>query len=245
MKKFLILQLRPEDETTKSELESFLRFGGLAAHEVKQIRLDKNPNPDIDIHDYSAILVGGSPFDVTIPEEEKSELQKRIEQFFMNLLHRVVSEDFPFLGVCAGNGLLGKYSGVSISNTYAEPLGNVEITITETGTKDPLLKGLPRTFSAFVGHKEACNNIPSGAELLVTSEACPVQMFRIKENIYSTQFHLEADADEFILRIKVYKYNGYFPPSQAQELIEAIKDKEAPVPHEILRRFVNRYKVRN
>jgi len=245
MKKILILQLRPEDETTASELESFLQVGGLAAHEVQQIRLDQEPNPEIDLHDYTAILVGGSTFDVSIPEEEKSELQKEIEKFFAGLLDQVVSEDFPFLGVCSGNGLLGKHTGTSISTKYAEPLGTIDINVTEAGTKDPLLKDLPRSFSVFVGHKEACDHTPKGAELLITSEACPVQMFRIKKNIYSTQFHPEADADEFILRIKAYKYSGYFPPSQAEELIDAIKDMKAPISHEILRRFVKRYKVRD
>jgi len=67
-------------------------------------------------------------------------------------------------------------------------------------------------------------------------------MFRIKKNIYATQFHPEADAKEFILRIKTYKYSGYFPPRQAGELINTIRDSKAPVPNEILRRFVKRYK---
>ncbi|MCK5442418.1 MAG: glutamine amidotransferase, partial [Maribacter sp.] len=71
---------------------------------------------------------------------------------------------------------------------------------------------------------------------------CPVQMFRVKKNIYATQFHPEADADEFILRINTYKYSGYFPPEQAEELIDSIKDTKAPIPQEILRRFVQRYK---
>ena len=214
--------MRPEDETTRSEFEAFLRVGGLLPHEVHRIRLEKEPIPEIDIHDYSAIIVGGSPFDVSIPEEKKSLVQKRIEQFFIGLLDQVVPEDFPFLGACSGNGHLGKYCGATISNTYAETLGNVYV-------------------SAFVGHKEACDHTPLGAELLITSKACPVQMFRIKKNIYATQFHPEADAKEFILRIKVYKYSGYFPPGQAGELINTLKDSKAPVPNEILRRFVNRF----
>ncbi len=242
MKKFLILQMRPEDETTKSEFEAFLRFGGLSPHEVDRIRLEKEPIPEIDLQDYSAIIAGGSPFDVSIPEEKKSHAQKRIEQFFIGLFDQVVPNDFPFLGACSGNGHLGKYCGATISNTYAEPLGTVDVTMTDAGTKDPLLKNLPQTFSAFVGHKEACDDTPPGAKLLLTSKACPVQMFRVKNNIYSAQFHPEADANEFILRIKVYKHFGYFPPEQAGELINAIKDSKAPVPNEILKRFVDRYK---
>lgn len=234
--------MRPEDETTKSEFEAFLRVGGLAPHEVHRIRLEEEPIPEIDIHDYSAIIAGGSPFDVSIPEEKKGTVQKRIERFFIELFDQIIPKDFPFLGACSGNGHLGKYCGATISNTYGETLGVVDVTITDAGTKDPLLKDLPQTFSAFVGHKEACDHTPPGAELLITSTACPIQMFRIKKNIYATQFHPEADANEFILRIKVYKYFGYFPPKQAGELIHAIKDLKAPVPHEILRRFINRYK---
>jgi len=242
VKKFLILQMRPEDETCRSEFEAILRVGGLAPHEVHHIRLEKEPIPEIYIHNYSAIIVGGSPFDVSIPEEKKSLVQKRIELFFIGLFDQVIPEDFPFLGACSANGYLGKYCGVTISNTYAETLENANVTVTDAGTKDPLLKNLPQTFLAFVGHKEACDQTPPGAELLITSKACPVQMFRIKKNIYATQFHPEADANEFILRIKVYKNFGYFPPKQAGELINALKDSKAPIPNEILRRFVNRYK---
>lgn len=242
MKKLLILQMRPEEETCKSEFEAILRVGGLASHEVYRIRLEQDPIPEIDIHDYWAIIVGGSPFDISIPEEKKSLVQKRIEHFFIGLLDQIIPEDFPFLGACSANGHLGKYCGTTISNKYAETLGNVYVMMTDAGKEDPLLKNLPHGFSAFVGHKEACDDTPPGAELLITSKACPIQMFRIKKNIYATQFHPEADANEFILRIEAYKYFGYFPPEQAEKLIEAIRDWKAPVPNEILRRFVDRYK---
>ncbi len=237
-----MLQMRPEDETTQSEFEAFLGVGQLLPEQVHRIRLEKEPTPEIDIHDYSAIIAGGSPFDVSTPEEKKSPIQKRIEQFFIRLFDQVIAEDFPFLGACSGNGHLGKYCGATISNTYAETLSIVPLTLTNAGMEDPLLKNLPSIFSAFVGHKEACDQTPPGAKLLITSKACPIQMFRIKKNIYATQFHPEADAKEFILRIKTYKYAGYFPSEQAEELIDTIRDSQAPVPNEILRRFVDRYK---
>lgn len=238
-----MLQMRPEDETTKSEFNAFLGVGQLLPKQVHRIRLEKDPIPEIDIHDYSAIIAGGSPFDVSTPEEKKSPTQKRIERFFSRLFDQVIPEDFPFLGACSGNGHLGKYCGATISNTYAETLGIVPVTLTNAGMEDPLLKNLPSTFSAFVGHKEACDDTPPGAKLLITSKLCPIQMFRLKKNIYATQFHPEANANEFILRIKVYKHSGYFPPEQAEELIDAIRDSKALIPQEILRRFVDRYKT--
>ena len=234
--------MRPEDNTADSEFEAILRVGGLASEDVERIRLEQLPIPKIDLSSYAAIIAGGSPFDVSLPEEKKSAVQKEIERFFGELFDEVVPIDFPFLGCCSGNGHLGKYCGATISGTYAEPIGIVSLGMTEAGKQDPLLTGFPTSFLGFVGHKEACDQTPEGAVLLLTSDPCPVQMFRIGKNIYATQFHPEADAKEFILRIQAYKHHGYFPPEQAEELITNIKDTQAPIPNALLRRFVARYR---
>ena len=241
MKKMLILQMRPEDATADSEFEAMLRVGGLEHDEVHRIRLEQGI-PIIDLKGYFGIIAGGSPFDVSIAEKSKSRIQKDIEAFYNRLFDRVIAADFPFLGACSGNGLLGKYCGVSVSKKSPEPIGSVDIIVTDDGANDPLLCGLPRTFSAMVGHKEACDDVPQGAVLLASSQPCPVQMFRIKNNIYATQFHPEADADQFILRIKTYKNYGYFAPEDADALIETVRHTNTPGPKEILKRFVQHYK---
>lgn len=241
MKKILILQMRPEDATADSEFEAILKVGGLERDEVRRFRLEQEI-PAVDLGEYKAVIAGGSPYDVSTPAEEKSPTQNRIEAFYNDLFNRIVPEDFPFLGCCSGNGLLGQYCGTPISRTYSEPIGSVEVTLTEAGTRDPLLEGLPGKFDAMVGHKEACDTVPPGALLLASSEACPVQMFRLKQNIYATQFHPEADSHEFILRIKTYKDYGYFNPEEAEELIAAVSRTDTPVAREILRRFVQAYK---
>lgn len=240
MKKVLILQMRPEDPTANSEFEAILRVSGLKRAEVCRVRLEQGI-PEIELEDYSAIIAGGSPFDISTPPELKSETQKNIEAFYSSLFDRIIPADFPFLGCCSGNGLLGQYCGVPITQKYAEPIGSVQISITDEGAKDPLLEGLPMSFLARVGHKEACETIPDEAVLLATSSPCPVQMFRLKKNIYATQFHPEADANEFIMRIKTYKDYGYFPPEQAEELISAAQKIRTRVPKQILKRFVARY----
>ena len=241
MKNILILQMRPENETCDSELKMLLKVGEIHREQVHRIRVEQIEKFEIDISNYCAIIAGGSPFDVTCPDDKKSVVQKKIESFFNHLFDQVISNDFPFLGVCSGNGLLGNYYGTDISDKYAEQIGSVTVTITPEGAKDPLLRGLPKRFLALVGHKEACDALPNSAVLLASSQTCPVQMFRIKKNIYATQFHPEADGDEFILRINTYKSYGYFPPEQADELISEVKDTETPIAQEILRRFVDTY----
>jgi GMP synthase (glutamine-hydrolysing) len=95
-----------------------------------------------------------------------------------------------------------------------------------------------------LGHKEACDEVPRGAVLLMTGEACPVQMFRVGENVYATQFHPEGDAEGFTTRIHVYKHHGYFEPHEADALITAVADAQTPHAQDILARFVRRYAQR-
>lgn len=241
-KRFLIIQLRPEQATADSEFQAILHYGGLDTDDVVRARVEQTGVIDFDISDYAAIIVGGSPFDISTPEAEKSAIQKRLEAGFVNLFDAVVDADFPFLGACSGNGLLGSYCGAPISTTFAEPVGGTDITLTEAGRQDPLLNGFPKTFRVLLGHKEACDIVPPNAVLLATSKACPVQMFRVKENMYATQFHPEADAEGFRLRINTYKHNGYFAPETADALIASIESEVTPIPQRLLKRFVERYR---
>ena len=75
----------------------------------------------------------------------------------------------------------------------------------------------------------------------MTGRDCPVQMFRIGENVYATQFHPEGDAQEFILRIDTYQNHGYFEPHEADELKKKVLQKSTPYAQELLRRFVEKY----
>ena len=242
-KPFLILQLRHEDETSDNEFEAFLRFGELSQSEVERIRIERTGIPQLDLNNYSAIIVGGSPFSVSTPQAKKSDIQKKVEKDFDRLFKELIEKDFPFLGACSGNGLLGNYCGASISGKFKEPVGGVDIVLTEEGKKDPLLTRLPNTFRALVGHKEACDDTPPGTVLLASSDMCPVQMFRVKKNMYATQFHPEADAQGFEVRINIYKHHGYFSPDEAEDLISTVKKEHTPVPKEILKRFIARYRT--
>ncbi len=242
VKPVLILQLRPEDETSDSEFKAFLKYGGLDKNDVQRLRIEKTGIPDdLVLDNYSAIIVGGSPFDISTPQEKKSDIQVKIEQDFMRLFDDIVDRDFPFLGACSGNGLLGMYLGASVSTRYAEAVGCVTLDLTGEGKNDPLLSGFPDQVSVLLGHKEACDNLPESAILLMTGTACPVQMFRIGCNVYATQFHPEGDPEGFTVRINVYKHHGYFQPHEADDLIEKVSGIETPYAQEILKRFVRRY----
>ncbi|WP_336632647.1 MULTISPECIES: glutamine amidotransferase [unclassified Microbacterium] len=241
MKPFLLLATRAEDVPADEEYDLFLRYTGLATPELVRVRLEAGPLGDIDLDDWSGIFVGGGPFNASDPPEKKSAVQHRVEAEFAGLLDEVVARDFPFLGACYGIGTVGAFLGATIDGTYREPISVIEVERTPAGAVDPLLQGLPDTFTAFVGHKEAISLLPADATLLVRGSACPVQMFRVGSNVYATQFHPELDVEGISTRIRAYAHHGYFGDGELDRTLAAVRER--PVIHtgRILRAFAERY----
>ena len=62
--------------------EMLLKVGEIHREQVHRIRVEQIEKFEIDISNYCAIIAGGSPFDVTCPDDKKSVVQKKIESFF-------------------------------------------------------------------------------------------------------------------------------------------------------------------
>ncbi len=241
MKPFLLLATRAEDAAADNEYEAFLAYSGLDEARLVRHRLEQRPLGEIDLDDLSGILLGGSPFNCTDPVEAKSAVQLRVEADLRRLLDAVVAADFPLLGACYGIGSVGVHQGAVVDRQYAEPVGAVRITVTEQGRDDPLLAGMPDSFDAFVGHKEAISTLPDHAVLLASSATCPVQLFRIRRHVYATQFHPELDVDGLCTRVDTYKHAGYFAPHEADEVKAMARRSTVTHPPTLLRNFVTRY----
>ncbi|MDO5700130.1 MAG: glutamine amidotransferase [Bowdeniella nasicola] len=241
MKPFVLIATRAEDEAADGEYAAFLRYGQLRERELLRLRLEAEPMPTLDLDAISGIILGGSPFTGCIPVEEKSATQLRVEAELSALLDDVVARDTPLLGACYGVGSLGRHQGGIIDETYAEEISAPLMRKTEAGRTDPLLANLPDEFRSFVGHKEACRVLPPSATLLVEGDACPVQMFRVKENLYGTQFHPELDVPGIHKRIDVYREHGYFPADTAQAVKDYTAGFDVSVSHRIVTNFVAYY----
>lgn len=244
---FLLVSTRPEDAIADEEFETIRRFGGLEASQLHRIRLEQGEEATrelaaVDLGEYSGVLVGGSPFNTSVPQAEKTATQVRVELSLGELLDRVMADRVPFFGACYGVGTLGVHQGGAVDNTYGEEVGAIEVTVTDAGAQDPLLADLPRTFHAFVGHKEAIRDLPPNAVLLAAGANCPVQMFRVSDHAYATQFHPELDEPALISRIEAYKHHGYFRLEDAEVVKQRVKDGPAvEVPSRLLRAFVQTF----
>lgn len=244
MKHFILVSTREDITAARDEVRGVLSTSGLDASRLRVIRLTQTPLGPIDelgLENCAGVILGGSPFNASDDSSGKSAMQKRCEADLARLLDVLVAQDFPFLGACYGVGTLGVHQGGVIDRQFGEPVGTSRIRVLPAGREDPLLAGLPDEFDAFVGHKEAVSVLPDNAVLLADSPACPVQVFRIKSNLYATQFHPELDSSGFAQRIMIYKDAGYFPPQQAQELHDKALAATVDYPQLIMRNFVTLY----
>jgi GMP synthase (glutamine-hydrolysing) len=240
-KPFLLLSLRAEDMAADAEYAAFLRCTGLNSNTLRRIRLEQTPLPHLDLGDWSGVLLGGGPFNSSDPLEIKSSVQRRVEADLDALLDEVVDRDFPFIGGGFGMGTLAAHQGGVIDRTYAEPISAVAVTLTTDGMNDPILAGVPEVFDAFVGHKEACRVLPPSAVLLATSPACPVQMFRVRSNLYATQFHPELDVPGLVTQVRAYQHAGYFASAELNELISSLVPAVVTQPGRMLANFTRIY----
>jgi GMP synthase (glutamine-hydrolysing) len=235
---FLLLSTRAEDLAADEEYASFLRCTGLSPEQLHRVRMEAAPLPSLTLDDYSGVFLGGGPFNSSDPPDMKSAVQHRVESELSSLLDEIVDRDFPFFGACYGIGTLGVHRGGVVDRTYGEPISAVEVALTAEGAADPVLAGMPDRFDAFVGHKEACRSLPPGAVLLAASAHCPVQMFRVKRNVYATQFHPELDVPGIVTRVHVYQHAGYFEPAEMNQLIATLTPAVVTEPGKMLANFV-------
>ena len=236
---FLLLSTRPELEASQAEYNSFLSMMELEPEQLHHIRVDQAPLPPINLDDYSGVILGGGPFNST--SKNKSELQLRVEGELSELIREIAARDFPLFAACYGIGLIGLALGGLVDQTYGEAPGCITIEITADGVQDPILEGMPNSFTSIVGHTEACTVLPDNATVLLRGVACPVQMYRVGQNLYVTQFHPELEAETFAQRLRIYRENGYYPPEEYQRIVDEAIAADLTVDNRLLLNFRKRY----
>ena len=241
VKPFLLITTRADNGVALPEVQSYQQLTGLTDAEMVWRRAETAPLDDIQVRDYSGIILAGSPFTVSAPLTEKSETELLVEEKLSRLLDRVIALDAPFLGICYGVGTIGKHQGAVVDFQHGEEVQVARVALTEEGKADQLLRELPEEFDAFVGHKEAISSVPSHFTVLATSPTCPVQAFRVGKNVYATQFDPEMDAEAMTGRIYAYKDHGYFAAEHVDSLIDEVQTADVRASHLVLARFIEHF----
>lgn len=98
-----------------------------------------------------------------------------------------LKENKPFLGICLGAQMLSKNLGGSVSghNDGLVEIGYYPLQVTQAGTN---LMNWPK--QVYQWHREGFS-LPSGAELLASSQTYENQAIRVGSNAFGIQFHPE------------------------------------------------------
>ena len=240
MKPFLHVSVRDHDGAAEAEFQTLLTLTGLPGGSLIQVRAEQAPLPMIDPDDFAGVIIGGGQFNAS--DEDKSDTQVRVEADLGRLVDAALAGGVPLLGLCYGLGVVTSHLGGVVDRQYGEGAGAVAVTLTEAGLVDPLFEGLAPSFRAFTGHKEACAELPPGAVLLASGTACPVQAFRVGENVYVTQFHPELDTAGIEVRIREYGDRGYYDPAERQRIWDDAHAVDVAPAHRVLRTFVREFR---
>lgn len=153
-------------------------------------------------------------------------------------LSKLVKNDIPYLGICFGGQILAKIHGAKVEPNGIKEIGTYEIKLTEEGKNDPLFKGFPDKFPAFLWHGDRFR-IPFGCTLLASSENCKYQAFR-KNNFVGIQFHFEAIPEEVPSWCEKYADELKKEGKNAYEIINTYK-KEFNIVKELNYKFMDNF----
>lgn len=137
------------------------------------------PNPE----NYSGLVFMGGPMSANDALPWLAREIKWIEQ--------AVRRGQPVLGVCLGAQLIAKALGARVYRNPVKEIGWFDIEFTAEAAGDRLFSAAAGRELVFHWHGETFD-LPPGAVHLAFSDACRHQAFRLGQNTYGLQFHLEV-----------------------------------------------------
>ncbi len=179
------------------------------------INLPKGAKLPVSLSGIEAVVSLGGPMNVY--EDDKYPFLKAEDAF----LKRMLKANIPFLGLCLGAQLLAKACGAKVKKSPQKEVGWYKINLTEKGRRDPLFKGFSKDFQVFQWHEDMFE-IPRGGALLAESETCVNQAFRMGENAYGLQFHIEVTPDMVESWINEYTKGQSKSPENKKMITKAV-----------------------
>lgn len=235
MASILYICVRPERGAADAEHSSFLR--GLGVAELDQLdQLDLVSEPlTADVLDrHEGFVIGGSPFNVT--DAVKTPLQERVEADLERVTARALDGSASAFFTCFGIGVVTRMLGGTLTLAHPESTRATEIRTTDAAASDPVFGPSAPALRVFTAHKESAAAVPPTATLLATNEDCPVQAYRVGEQLYAAQFHPEPTPRDFADRMTFYRNNGYFDATEFRAVeVEVLAASVAGT--DLLRRF--------
>lgn len=177
----------------------------LHGHQLTGTRFFLNePLPNVD--DFDCLIVMGGP--MSVHDEERLPWLRPEKKF----IRQVIDAGKRVLGICLGAQLIALVMGERVYPNSEREIGWFPLRRTVEANGHPFEDVIPDQANVFHWHGDTFD-VPHGAVLLASSEACRNQAYAIADRILAFQFHLEP----FI--------------EGAQSLIKECRDEMIRTPH--------------
>ncbi len=204
-----IIQFRT-DTSEQHEQECFKKY--LPDADLEFLSIYSNnvsfDEPEELLKNYDKVILAGSGELLLSRGDEKT---NSVYETIKPLMDYVLETDYPTLGVCFGNQILGKAIGGEVRNEESQAEAGIQqVRFTEAGRSAQIFKNMHNPLSVAMGHEDSVLKLPKKATWLAYSAKCPAQAFRHGENVFGVQFHVELDDKDLAERLKMYsQYDEY------------------------------------
>lgn len=109
----------------------------------------------------------------------------------LKLIGAALAHEKTVLGICLGAQLMARALGALVERGDPAEIGWFEVELTNLGAQSPIFADFEASFTGFHWHGDRFA-IPTGAELIASSQACNNQAFIYGKRALGLQFHLET-----------------------------------------------------
>lgn len=188
--------------------------------------------------DYDLLVIMGGPMSVHDTDSFKWLVAEK------KIIHEAIVAGKPILGICLGAQLLAEALGGKVYANHEKEIGFFPVIKTNKGKEDDLFSHIPGRWNVFHWHGDTFD-LPEGASLLFTSEACTNQVFR-KENFIGIQFHPEIDThllNSMISHERDELVKSAYVQTEEEILQNSLQEREKTYLHDLLTKLVQQVSI--
>jgi len=204
---------------------------------MKYINFSRDPLRQVSVAGYDGMVILGGPMNA-----DQVEIYPHLDTEIA-MIQEAMTLNMPILGICLGAQLIAKANGAKVTKNNVKEIGWYDISPTEHGYHDPFIKHFKASEKIFQWHGDTFA-MPKDAVLLATGQSCQNQAFRLRNNIYGFQFHLEVD-EPIIERwltvpshvAEINKLKGQVHPQQIREETKNYIKQSKQLSHHVFNEF--------